>query len=224
MNDKNDHELTVQAQVEKAVSEALQNVKVGDSTNDTRLKTNGDSHAFDIGRIIAQVITAIEPLLMTAVVNVTEIAMSGARCDTECLDKIKKQTQLQHFKLDELEQYTRKENIPIHGLPETGGNEDTADEVVKLARKAGVTITKNDISVAHRLPGNRSSGKPRSIIAKFVRRIIKTDFMRKKSNLRSDSGPRVFVTGDLTKMRAKLLYELKQDDEIDRAYSLDCSV
>lgn len=126
-----------------------------------------------------------------AVVNATEIAMSGARCDSECLDKIKKQTQLQHFKLDELEQYTRKENICIHGLPETGDNEDTADEVVKLARKAGVTITKNDISVAHRLPGNRSSGKPRSIIAKFVRRIIKTDFMRKKSNLRSDSGPMI---------------------------------
>ena len=65
-NDKNDHELIVQAQVEKAVSEALKNVKVGDSTNDMRLKTNGDSHAFNIGRIIAQVITAIEPLLVTA--------------------------------------------------------------------------------------------------------------------------------------------------------------
>lgn len=25
-------------------------------------------------------------------------------------------------------------------------------------------------------------------------------------------------------MRAKLLYELKQDDEIDRAYSLDCKL
>ena len=61
-----------------------------------------------------------------------------------------------------------------------GDNEDTADEVVKLARKAGMTVTKNDISVAHRLPGNRSSGKPRWIIAKFVRRMIKTDFMRKK--------------------------------------------
>ena len=161
---------------------------------------------------------------MTAVVNATEIAMSGARCDTECLDNIKKQTQLQHFKLDVLEQYTRKENIRIHGLPETSDKEDTADEVVKLARKAGVTITMNDISVAHRLPGNRSSGKPRPIIAKFVRRMIKTDFMRKKSNLRSVSGPRVFVTDDLTKMRAKLLYELKQDDEIDRAYSLDCKL
>ena len=114
--------------------------------------------------------------------------MSGARCDTECLDKIKKQTQLQHLKLDELEQYTRKENVRIDGLPETGCNEDTADEVVKLARKVGVTITKNDTSVAHRLPGNRSSGKPRSIIAKFVRRMIKTEFMRKKSNLRSDTG------------------------------------
>ncbi|KAI0209217.1 hypothetical protein LSAT2_006106 [Lamellibrachia satsuma] len=45
----------------------------------------------------------------------------------------------------------------------------------EVSTKAGVTITKNH----HRLPGNQSSGKLRSIIAKYVRKMIKRDFMRK---------------------------------------------
>ena len=57
-------DVSIQVQVEKAVSGVLKNVKVGDLAKGTKLKTNGDNHAVDIGRIIAQVITAIEPLLV----------------------------------------------------------------------------------------------------------------------------------------------------------------
>ena len=66
----------MQVQVEKAVSDALKNIKVDDSAKGAKLKTNGDNHTIDIGRIIAQVITAIEPLLVKAVVNATETAVA----------------------------------------------------------------------------------------------------------------------------------------------------
>ena len=54
-----------------------------------------------------------------------------------------------------------------------------------------------------------------------MRRVKRTDLMRKKANLRNVDGPRVFIADDLTKMRGKLLYELKQDGDIERAYSID---
>ena len=113
--------------------------------------------------------------------------------------------------------------MKIHGLPETD-NEDTIQQVVQLAQKAGVDIDANDISVAHRLPGNRHTNKPRTIITKFVRRVKRKDLMRKKAKLRNQDLPNGFTTDDHTKMRGKLLYELKQDVEIERAYSLDCKI
>ena len=73
-----------------------------------------------------------------------------------------------------------------------------------------VVIDANDISVAHRLPGNRHANKPRTIIAKFVRRVIRTDFMRKKANLRNVDGPKVYITDDLTKMRSSGTHVLTQ--------------
>ena len=66
--------------------------------------------------------------------------------------------------------------------------------------------------------------KPRIIIAKFAWRVKRTDLMRKKLNLRNQDGPNVFTTDDLTKMRGKMFYELKQDIEIGRAFFLDSNI
>ena len=96
--------------------------------------------------------------------------------------------------------------------------------VVNLAQKVGVQIDEKDISVAHRLPGNRYAKKPRTIIVKFVRRTTKTNLMRKKANLRNTDGPNIFITDDLTRLRGKMLYEMKQDADVERAYSLDCKL
>ena len=106
--------------------------------------------------------------------------MSRATQAAEEIQQMRKK--IQHFKIDDLEQYTRKDNVRVHGLPEIE-NEDTIEEVVKLGRKAGIEITKNDVSTAHRLPGNCSNGKPSTVIVKFVRRDTKTALMRKKKNL-----------------------------------------
>ena len=93
----------MQVQVEKAVSDALKNVNVGDSAKGAKLKTNGDNHAIDIGRIIVQVITAIQPLLVKAVVYVTETAVAQI-CESNAkqseVNKLKNEVQLLQFELD----------------------------------------------------------------------------------------------------------------------------
>ena len=213
-------DVSVQVQVEKAVSDALKNVKVGDSVKGAKLKTNGDM-ASDIGRIIAQVITAIEPLLVKAVVNATETAVAliceSTAKQTE-VNKLKNEVQLLKFELDRQNQYSRRESVRISGIPETEG-ENTNDIVKKLAADIGVPLTQNDISVSHRLPGRPGTAKP--IIVKFVRRDTKTTLMKSKRRLRDIDRKGVFLNDDLTPFRAKLTRVLRNDPTIGNVWTID---
>ena len=154
-----------------------------------------DDKATDIGGIIAQVIGALEPILVKAVATMSE-GYCGEQAkralEATAYQLLKRTVQVLTFRNDDLEQYTRRDNVKINGLTETD-NEDTIQQVVQLAQKAGVDIDTNGISVAHRLPGNRHTNKPRTIIANFVRRVNRTDLMRKKANLRNVDGPKVFI-------------------------------
>ena len=71
--------------------------------------------------------------------------------------------------------------------------EDVLAEVVTVAEKAGVSITKNDVSICHRLPSGDIGPKP--LIAKFVYRETKHQFMKNKRNLKNVN---IFVNDDLT--------------------------
>lgn len=75
------------------------------------------------------------------------------------------------LRLDEVEQYSRANSIEIFGVPELK-NEDTYDIVKNICTALDVKITRENIDVCHRLgrPGGGSDGRPRGIIAKFVRR------------------------------------------------------
>ena len=66
--------------------------------------------------------------------------------------------------LDELEQYTRKNSLEFHGIPEDVGI--PTDEIVcKVAQAVGVEVELEKIEISHRL--NRKKGiKP--IIVKFA--------------------------------------------------------
>ena len=54
-------------------------------------------------------------------------------------------------KNDDLEMYTRKYNLEIHGIPVTK-EEDLEEIVIKVAESVGVDIDDDDIDIVHRLP------------------------------------------------------------------------
>ena len=97
------------------------------------------------------------------------------------------------LRMDELEQYSRRDCVVITGreLPPEEENEKTTELVMKTAQeKLGVTITRQDISIAHRLGKPRkqqaqpntsstdnSTIRPRPIIVKLVRRSLKYDLV-----------------------------------------------
>ena len=61
--------------------------------------------------------------------------------------KVKVALQKHDNRLDEIEQYSRRDNIVVHGLPEQDG-ECANDVVIAVAAAAGVVVTNGDISTS----------------------------------------------------------------------------
>ena len=119
-----------------------------------------------------------------------------------------------------LDQTECRENVRLHGVPETAG-ENTDDVVIGIAHDMGVDISSNDISASHRLPKSRTM-KERPIIVKFVRRNTKTTLMMNKKTLRTiDRYRHIYINDDLTPLRSRMLRTLQNDDEVKRVWTID---
>ena len=132
-----------------------------------------------------------------------------------------------------LENYNRRENIRIVGLPESVSDEngkfrgesceETMQNVVELTKLTGAEVTKNDISIAHRLPGPK--GRPRPVIVRFSRRMARLDILRKKKNLRdNDKTKSISVFEDLTQPRVQFFNLMKQDTRIASVWTREGTI
>ena len=73
--------------------------------------------------------------------------------------------------LEDQLQYTRRNQILVHGLPEKEGRENTDDAVLEVFKEMDVNITKNEINRSHRLgkrKNSQGSDKQRPVIVSFV--------------------------------------------------------
>ena len=161
-----------------------------------------------------------DPQKVTAQLEAS-IAAENKRLSKE-VGHLRSALQSQAFELDRLAQYSWRENVRLHGVPETA-DENTNDVVIALASDMGVHIDEHDICISHRLQTSRSM-QERPIIVRFVRRDTKIDMMRKKKTLRTiDRYRNTFVNDDLTPLRSKMLRALKQDEEVKRVWTIDGS-
>ncbi|XP_054260399.1 uncharacterized protein LOC128985051 [Macrosteles quadrilineatus] len=90
-------------------------------------------------------------------------------------------------KVRALEQYSRKNNVEVSGIPETP-NEDVMSLVKDVGTALGVEIQEGDISVAHRVPSYKKD-RPPPLIIQFSRRVTRDTLLhefrdRKKLNAR----------------------------------------
>ena len=146
------------------------------------------------------------------------------KCSGGDAAKVKVVLQKHDNRLDDIEQYSRRDNIVVHGLAETDG-ECTNDVVIAVAAAAGVTVANGDISTSHRVgrPGNARGGKPRPIVARFVRRDTRTGVLRNKKKLKGHAAYNgVFLSEQqLSPTRAKLLHAVKNDADTARTWTID---
>ena len=88
---------------------------------------------------------------------------------------------------DKLEQYTRKNSLEIHGVPESAYT-STEEVVLKLTEALQVPINPDDIEISHKL--NRKGNKP--IIMRFVSHKSKTSLYKARVKLRNIKLPNLF--------------------------------
>ena len=81
---------------------------------------------------------------------------------------------------DDLEQYTRKNLLEIHGIPESACV-STEEVVLKLAEAIDVTICQDDIEISHRI--HRKGIKP--IIVKFPSHKVKSNLYKARAKLKN---------------------------------------
>ena len=137
---------------------------------------------------------------------------------------------------DDLEQYTRKHSLEIHGIPENLYT-STDDVVIKLGERLGVPISKEEIDISHKLYNGKNH--PKSIIVKIISYKKKAQLYRKRTELKnvkiSDlfstlsvadvaQSTRIFINENLTQYRRKIMKkanQMKREGTIQSAWSLD---
>ena len=126
-------------------------------------------------------------------------------------------------KVDALEQYGRRLNLEIAGVPVKDG-ENTNDIVVKVAKLANVEITKDQISTSHRLAAkpkrnaiDQAAQSTHPIIINFISTDIRRRLYANCQNLRNanlkhfstDSTNHFYINENLTRYRKKLFWNVK---------------
>ena len=131
---------------------------------------------------------------------------------------------------ESVENYNKRENIRIIDLKEdveqidNGGIKPEKDtvtikKVIEVASWLGVAIDEKDISTAYRLPGGKVG--ERTIIARFARRVVKTDILRKKLSANTNS---VKIFEDISPARAKFLSMMKRDSLVESAWTREGTI
>ena len=119
--------------------------------------------------------------------------------------------------IDDLEQYIRKHNLEIHGIPEQTG-EILAEQVITLRKEFNVTIPGDDINICHRLStGRNRRSKPRPIIVRFKS-------YRAKKELYMELAKISRINEILTRMRRELfakVWRRKKSEKWHSAWTID---
>ena len=114
-------------------------------------------------------------------------------------------------KHDDLEEYTRKFNLEVYGIPEEG-EENTEQIILDLAKCLNVDLIPEDIDISHRM--KKGNIQPRPIIVRFSNYYSKERMYynrRKlhKVNVRESlrGAEKVYINENLTAQRASLFKE-----------------
>lgn len=172
----------------------------------TKKTTVSEMSVDDLQMIISQAINSALKPLNDSMANLQKEVSSLKETVKNLSDELaKKDEKIEMLEavvadgLDEREQYSRRNNLRIFGIPEAE-NEDTDKLVIDVAGKMGVSLEPYHIDRSHRV--GKTSENPRPIIVKFVsyaeRRVVFTSKKKLK-------GSRITVREDLTKTRLDLL-------------------
>ena len=120
--------------------------------------------------------------------------------------------------LDTMEQYSRRNCLVVHGIPET--KDHTGEAVLHVFNdQLDVRVTPHCIDRSHRLGRFQpSSNKPRPVIVKFVSYETRRQVFSAKRRLK---GSNIVITENLTKRRSELLNRTRTQPDVRCAWTND---
>ena len=147
--------------------------------------------------------------------------------------ELEKKVEALEVKLDDMEQYSRRNKPRVSGIPETD-SEDLNKKVTELINdklQATPPVTLGQIDRVHRV-GKKKENTPRAILVKFSTYNVRDKVFRSKKVLRTkalEAGERqqIYINEDLTQKRSKLLWQarkFKSDKRISDCWSWDGNI
>ena len=108
---------------------------------------------------------------------------------------------------DEMEQYSRRNCLVIHGITEQQNEKTDSLVIDTINSNLKLALTPNDIDRSHRI-GSKSNptGKPRAIIVKLARYNVRASIFRVKKLLKDTN---IMITESLTAQRMSVLKQAK---------------
>ena len=179
----------------------------------TGSRTDSIIEAFKDPSVVESIACALGPFIARAIdealtrkLNVLQATVDELSCETATLkaavDEVKAENQMLTMQLEQLERYTRRDNLIISGLPEgsyaesatratnTSTTEPPAESsaatektVLKFFTETmGLALVPSDIVVAHRLKkGKKDPTRP--IIVRLVNKRVRDNILRAKKSL-----------------------------------------
>ena len=150
-----------------------------------------------------------ELICLPMVKEIEELRADLAKKDETILHLQRNVSELE-LKCDDLEQYSRRNNLRICGLPENPEEKLLVDlpEFLNKELKISPPVTTNDICRTHRI-GPPGQQKPRAVILKLATYQVRERIYGSRAKLKNYSR-QVFVNEDLTKLRSRLLWKGRQ--------------
>jgi len=101
--------------------------------------------------------------------------------------------------VEDLENYSRRNNVIIHGIP-IQENENPLDIAVTMSKVVGVDINYKDIDAAHRLPSLKNKVSP-PFIMRLINRTVKSQIIINAKNLAKQQKLNASLVGGDPKLR-----------------------
>lgn len=194
----------------------------------------------NIETVVQGVLTRILPEIQNTIQNAVKDALVNfnlrmEKIETKMISKMQQIALIAKYDNDQLQQYGRRENFRVFGIPEDNGeNEDTDAKVINIAQLIGASIKPGDISVSHRLgkkpiSTNSDPANPRPIICKMTNRNAKQRIFQNKKKLKEPEvinkiGYKTFITEDLTPLRSKLLRKCKSATGVKAVFTINGTI
>lgn len=136
----------------------------------------------------------------------TEIATLKKKMEKIEADSASHEVQALRQQVNNLEQYSRRQNLETHGLPQSD-NENLFRKLNELAGELELPeLSQNEVEGLHRL--FPKPGKTPAVLVRFVSRVTRDQWMEKKQHLKNVKSS-VYFLDNLTPQNKKLLWMMR---------------